>query len=133
MQQLAPRLLGDGRGLGRLNEVDERLEKALGRLAVRKMSRVVEYLEAASGNGLVGRVGVVDRNERVPPAPDEERRDQGGEIQAIDGADCLPTRIDDRAERPEEGPAGVGGGERGVAPPDLLHDRRGADEGTAEP
>jgi hypothetical protein len=72
-KEVAPLPFGHRCRRGRGDEVDEHGGEALRRLAVRVVANVLEYLEAAAGNGPVGGKRVAYRNERVPGTPDDER------------------------------------------------------------
>jgi hypothetical protein len=96
-QPHAPVALVDLGRRGRLHEVDEHLDEAPRLVAVREVPGVREDLEAAAGNGLVGRPSVCDRDHRVVLAPDDHRGDRGRQVKAVGGPDALAAWVDDGA------------------------------------
>ena len=62
-----------------------------------------EDLEAAFWNCIVCRKPMSDGDNVVPVTPNDQCRNAGGEIQAIHCTYRLPTRIDDTAQRADEG------------------------------
>ena len=79
-----------------------------------------EDLEAAAGNCLVRVLAVVDGDDRIARAPDDEDGHALGEVEPVAGVDALAAGADDRAQRREEGRPTVGVGERRVAACDLC-------------
>ena len=89
VEQLAP-AVGVERGrLGRLDEVDEHVDEALGLVQLGEVAGVAEHLQAAAGHLLVGRAAVGDGDDRVALAPDQQERDVLGQVQAVGGVDAL--------------------------------------------
>ena len=59
----------------------------------------------------------------VALAPDQQRGDAGGEVEAVAGVDALAAGVDDRAHRVQEGRAGLAVGQRGVGAGELVEVR----------
>ena len=107
------------RRLGLREESLEHRDEALGRLELRQMTDLVEDLEAAARDGLVGLFAVADRDHRIVLAPDDENGHALGEVQPVAGVDALTFGADDRAQCGQERGATVWVGERGVSARDL--------------
>src|SRR5947208_16773210 len=90
---------------------------------MREVARAGEELEPARGDRRVRGVRVRDRDDSVLLAPHDHRRHLGGEVETVGGAHALAARVDDGAQRVNEGAAAVRVAERGVAAPDLLEVR----------
>src|SRR5439155_10649104 len=126
-------LLREARGLRRGDEVRDRPGEALWRLTVGKVSDVLEDLEPAPRDRRVGTTGMIHRDDRVARAPHDERREVGGELQPVVGADSLPVEADNGAKRAEERRTAVGVDQRAVAPTDLLAGRSRAEADSTSP
>ena len=63
---------------------------------------------------------VIDRDDRVALAPDDEERDRLGEVETVRGVDPLAPDVDDRPQRVQERRARLAVGERRVAAQDLA-------------
>ena len=68
----------------------------------------------------MGGARVLDRDDRVALAPDQQERDRLGKVEAIAGVDALAHGVDDRPQRVQERRARVAVGERGVTAQDLA-------------
>src|SRR4051794_11753712 len=111
-QQAGPVGLGDRRRLGIAQEAFEHREEPDRVLAVREVAGPLEDLEAASGDRVLGGAAVRDRDDRVALAPDDQRREMGGEVEAIGRGHTLSAGVDRRAGGVYEGAARVGVAER---------------------
>ena len=87
---------------------------------VREMARVGKDLEPAARHEPMGRARVLDRDDRVALAPDEQERDRLGEVEAIARVHPLTQRIDDRPQRVQERRARLAVRERRVTAQDLA-------------
>jgi hypothetical protein len=56
----------------------------------------------------VRRKAVLDRDDRVALAPDDQERDVVREVEAVSGVHALTKRIHDRPQRMHKGGAGLG-------------------------
>ena len=65
------------------------------------------------GHRLVRGLAVLGRDDRVLLAPDDQRGQDGREVQAVVGAHALAAGVDHRAHRVQEGLAGAAGLQRG--------------------
>ena len=63
--------------------------------AVREVSGAFEDLEPASRDRLVGRTALLDGDDSVFVAPDDQRRDFGREVEPVGRAHALAGDIDD--------------------------------------
>ena len=72
------------------------------------MAGVLEDLEAAAGELGVGPAGVLDGDDRVVFAPDDQQRQGFGQVEAVEGGDPLALGADDRAQGGEERLAALG-------------------------
>ena len=80
------------------------------------------------GHQLVRRQAVLDRDDRVALAPDEQERDVLGEVEAVAGVHPLAARVHDRAQRVHERRRAPRGppARRGRGPARPCRCRRGA-------
>ena len=74
LEQLPPLAVRQVDGVRRGHEVHQHLDEALGRLAVREVTHLIENGQAAAGHGLMRRDGVTDGDERILRPPDDLRR-----------------------------------------------------------
>ena len=88
--------------LRRLTELDQQRGEPLRVGVVRHVTGVREDLEAAPGHRVVRCRAVTRRDDRVLLTPDDQRRQQARELEAVVGADALAARLDDRADRVQE-------------------------------
>lgn len=65
---------------GRFDELSQEFGELLRYLDVGKVADPLEDMELATRNGIVSRVGVLDRNDRIGVSPDDERWNLGGEM-----------------------------------------------------
>ena len=100
-QQLAPAIGMNVRRLGRLHEVDQQRHEAKRIVQMREVPCVRKELEPAARNEPMGGARVLDRDDRVALAPEDQERDRLGQVEAIARIDPLPPGIDD-------GPAACG-------------------------
>ena len=100
---------------------------------MRKVSDVLEDLEAAPHNRGMGTTGMLHRDDRVTGAPDDERREIRGELQPVVRADSLSVDADDGPEGGEERRPAERIGERRVAAADLLGGRSRAEADSPSP
>ena len=107
-----------------VQEVQQHLGEPHRILAVGVVPGALEDLQPTAGDRLVGLVRVLHRDDRIGVAPHDQRRQCGGEVQAVVGAHPLPRDVHDGGERRQEGAAGLGLDERAVAAP-RLHRHRG--------
>ena len=84
------------------------------------MARVGKDLEPAARHQPMGRVRVLDRDDRVALAPDDQERDRLGEVEPIARVHALTHGIDDRPERVQERRARLAVRERRVTAQDLA-------------
>ena len=91
--------------------------------AVREVSGACEDLEPASRDGRMGRATLLDRDDAVVVAPDDQRRNFGREVEPVGRAHALAGDIDDRSQRVQERGAGFGVAQRPVAVPRLREVR----------
>ena len=94
-------------------------DEAAGALLLGDVAGVLEDLEVAAGEGGVGLAAVVDGDDRVVLAPDDEDREGVGEVELVEGGDALALHADDRAQGGDEGLAALGIGEGRVAAGDF--------------
>jgi len=102
-------------------------------LALREVADPVEDLEAAPRDRIVRPMRMVDRDDRVAGAPDDERGKLGGELQPVVGADALAADADHGTERPKKSRPAVRIGQRVVAAADLLGGGSRAEADTPSP
>ena len=69
---------------------------------MREVPGVGEELEPAARNEPMGRARVLDRDDRVALAPEDQERNGLGEVEAIARIDPLPQGIDDRPQGVDE-------------------------------
>src|SRR4051794_8136618 len=119
---------GLGLGEGALEGGDE----VAGALEHRDVAGVLEDLEAAVGEGRLGFAAVLDRDDRVVFAPNDEEWQGFGEVEAVEGGNPLALHVDYRAEGGEEGLAALGIGKGRVAAGDLGEVGVGAQADGAE-
>ena len=79
----------------------------------------LDDLKPASRDCRVRCMGVLDGDDAIFRTPDDERRHPGGQVELIGRAHRLTTRVDDGAQRAQEGATRVDVPERSVAPPEL--------------
>ena len=84
------------------------------------MPDALEDLESRPGDGLMGGVGVLDGDDRIVVTPHDHRRDVGRQVEAVDGADGLPTGLDHAPHRAHERLAVLGTGQGRIGPPHLA-------------
>src|SRR3954471_21054024 len=85
LQHLTPLLRIDLGRIRRLDEIEQHVEEALGLVEVGEVAGLLEELEAAGGHQLMRRHAVLYRDDGVALAPDEEKRDVLGQIEAVCG------------------------------------------------
>ena len=83
------------------------------------VSHPLDDLEPAPRDCRVRGMGVLDGNDAIFRTPDDERRHPGGQVELIGRAHRLTTRVDDGAQRAQEGATRLDVPERSVAPPEL--------------
>jgi hypothetical protein len=97
------------------DELAERGSEAVRIVELRPVPGPGDLHQAAFGDPSLRGSRVVDGDDRVIGAPDEERGHPLRQIQAVGCADALALEIDDGAQRVQERLARVAVGERGVA------------------
>ena len=102
-------------GLGGFDELAELGDEAVGIVELGPVPGAGELDQAAFGDPRSRGAGVLDRDDRIVGAPDQQGGQPLGQIQAVGGADPLALEIDDRAQRVQERLARVAVGKRRVA------------------
>ena len=101
-----------GRLRGRA-EVGHDRGEALRVVVMRHVAGAGEDLQPAAGHRLVRGLAVLGRDDRVLLAPDDQRGQDGRQVQAVVGAHALAAGVDHRAHGVQEGLAGAAGLQRG--------------------
>src|SRR5439155_7060648 len=101
--------------LGGLHEVAQLGDKPIRVVELGPVPGSGKLHQPAAGDPLSGTAPMLDRDDRVGAAPDEERWHALGEVEAIGGAYLLAFEVDDGAQRMDERVPRVAVGERGVA------------------
>ena len=84
------------------------------------MAGVLEQLQAAARHRLVSGAGVLDGDDRVGRAPDDQRGHRRCQIEAVERAHPLPAGIEHRTHRVDERRARLGIVERGIPTGELV-------------
>ncbi len=99
---------------------------------VREVPRLREDLEPAAGDGAGDAAAVLDRDDGVLRAPDDQQRQVDREVEPVTAVDALALDVEDAACGVHEGLAG-GGITQGAEPDEALPQARGqGDPGLAE-
>ena len=101
----------------RVDEVVDQVDNLAGPFDVRKMADAGEHLEPASWTGFVQGVAVLDGDDPVLVAPDDQHRQVGRQVQPIERTHRLSAVVDHRAQRPQERLARLRIGQRRVRAP----------------
>jgi hypothetical protein len=107
------------RRLRLFDEVRECCREPLRHLDVEEVARVVEDLEPTPFDTLGGCIGVLDGDDVIAVAPEDQGRDGSGQVESIVGADRLPARVDHGAHRADERVAVLRFGQRCIGAPHL--------------
>src|SRR5215213_3040114 len=105
--------------LGFGEEAFEGGDEAAGALELGDVAGVLEDLQAAAGKLGVGLAGVLDGDDRVVLAPDDEEGQGFGEVELVEGRDALALHSNDGAEGGDEGLAACGVSQGRVAAGDF--------------
>jgi nucleotidyltransferase/DNA polymerase involved in DNA repair len=102
-------------------EVAQQLRETLGIVKVWKVTRTLEQLKPAAGDGLKGGGRVPGRDHPILRAPDNQRGDRDGGQEVILRVHSLSAGVDDGASRGEEGVSTVSIGKGGEPAPGFGH------------
>jgi ketosteroid isomerase-like protein len=107
----------------RPDEIEKDRCEMFGVIEVRIVAYSGKDLESASGHCLVGSMCVRNGDQGIFLAPDDHRRQLGGEIESVIGAYALTSEVDQASHGLEERPASLGFLERDERAPHLTEIR----------
>src|SRR5215218_8951679 len=120
------------RRLGLRDERAQQAREAERVVEVREVARVLEELQPAAGHQLVSAPAVARGDDRVDPAPDQQRGHGFGEVEPVARVDALAAGVDHRTRGVHERAAGAELVQRGDSAGDLREVRAGLQADPAE-